>query len=191
MGNVYVADRGNHTIRKITPDGTVSTLAGTAGKAGSADNDNNSGVSLFRYPAGVATDSANNVYVADTENDTIRKIAPDGKVSTLAGAAGQIGNSDGNLVNGVSTARFSRPGALTTDSAGNLYVADRGNDTIRMITPGGTVTTVVGTPGARGVRLGSLPGSINGPWALTVLPGQQITLLEVDSENAVLQITLP
>jgi hypothetical protein len=77
------------------------------------------------------------------------------------------------------------------DSAGNLYVADTGNHTIRKITSTGVVTTVVGTPGVQGVRLGALPGSINSPNGLVVLPGPGVTLLETDLENSILQITLP
>ena len=84
-GNVYVADTSNCLIRKITPDGTVSTLAGVASTPGAKDGP--AATALFRYPQGVAVDGSTNVYVADTGNSTIRKITPDGVVSTLAGSA--------------------------------------------------------------------------------------------------------
>ena len=85
-GNVYVADTFNHTIRKITPAGVVSTLAGLAGSIGTANGTGSA--ARFNYPEGVAVDSAGNLYVADTDNHTIRKITPAGVVSTLAGLAG-------------------------------------------------------------------------------------------------------
>ena len=87
-GNVYVADTDNHTIRKITPAGVVSTLAGLAGSLGSADGTGSA--ARFYHPGGVAVDSGGNVYVADTDNHTIRKITPAGVVSTLAGLAGNL-----------------------------------------------------------------------------------------------------
>ena len=124
-GNVYVADSNNVTIRKITPGGVVSTLAGLAGQYGSADGTGSA--ARFNNPNGVAVDSAGNVYVADTCNYTIRKITPGGVVSTLAGLAGNRGSADGTG----SAARFFSPQGVAVDSAGNVYVADTGNHTIR------------------------------------------------------------
>jgi hypothetical protein len=134
-GNVYVADFSNHTIRKITPAGVVSTLAGSAGLLGS--NDGTGSAARFSNPLGVAVDAAGNVYVADFNNDTIRKITPAGVVSTLAGLAGSPGSSDGTG----SAARFRNPRDVAVDAAGNVYVADTDNDSIRKITPAGVVTT--------------------------------------------------
>ena len=87
-GNVYVADTGNSTVRKVTPAGVVSTLAGTAGSYGSADG--TGAAARFNLPIGVAVDGSGNVYVADTYNDTLRKVTPAGVVSTLAGTAGVL-----------------------------------------------------------------------------------------------------
>ena len=143
-GNVYVADTGNNTIRKITPSGVVSTLAGLAGSIGSADGTGSA--ARFFQPYGVAVDSAGNVYVADTNNNTIRKITPSGVVSTLAGLAGSFGSADGTG----SAARFYYPEGVAVDSAGNVYVADTGNDTIRKITPSGVVSTLAGLAGSIG-----------------------------------------
>jgi streptogramin lyase len=142
-GNVYVADTRNSTIRKITPAGVVSTLAGTPGASGSTDA--TGAAARFNSPYGVATDSAGNVYVADSRNRTIRKITPAGVVSTLAGSAGSAGTADGGVA-----ARFSFPSEVATDSAGNVYVADANNGTIRKLTPAGVVTTLAGTAGAFG-----------------------------------------
>ena len=117
-GNVYVADTGNNTIRKVTPAGVVTTLAGLAGSSGSADGTGSA--ARFNYPSGVAVDSAGNVYVADTGNNTIRKVTPAGVVTTLAGLAGSPGSADGTG----SAARFYYPHGVAVDSAGNVYVAD-------------------------------------------------------------------
>lgn len=143
-GNIYVADWGNHTIRKITPAGDVTTLAGSAGVSGSADGPGN--VARFDFPSGVATDTAGNVYVADGGNQTIRKITPSGVVSTVAGSPGVSGTADGTG----SAAHFDFPENLSVDSAGNIYVADAINYAIRKITPSGQVTTIAGSKGTSG-----------------------------------------
>ncbi|HXI13096.1 MAG TPA: hypothetical protein VNM92_10695 [Thermoanaerobaculia bacterium] len=140
-GNVYVTDTGNHTIRRITPAGAVTTLAGLAGISGSADGTGSA--ARFKFPFGVATDSSGNVYVADTDNHTIRAITPAGAVTTLAGLAGTLGSADGTG----SAARFNFPFGVATDSRGDVYVADTSNSTIRKITPAGAVTTLAGLAG--------------------------------------------
>jgi hypothetical protein len=150
-GNVYVGDSGNHTIRKITPTGVTTTLAGTAGSSGSIDGAG--AAARFYYPAGVATDSAGNVYVADYYNQTIRKITPTGVTTTLAGTAGLSGSVDGTGP----AARFDRPRGVATDSVGNVYVADYNDCTIRKITPAGVTTTLAGTAGSSGFEDGTGP----------------------------------
>src|SRR5437899_3036083 len=140
-GNVYVADTLNHTIRKITPAGAVTTLAGSAGQSGSADGTGSA--ARFDYPEGAAVDGAGNVYVADWGNYTIRKITLAGAVTTLAGSAGQSGSADGTG----SEARFDYPTGVAVDSAGSVYVADWWNSTIRKITLAGAVTTLAGSAG--------------------------------------------
>ncbi len=140
-GNVYVADAGNHTIRKVTPGGVVSTLAGQAGSLGSTDGTGSD--ARFYNPQGVTVDGSGNVYVADTSNHTIRKVTPGGVVSTLAGLVGNRGNSDGTG----SSARFNYPLGMAVDGSGNVYVADSSNHIIRMVTPAGVVTTIGGTAG--------------------------------------------
>ena len=141
FGNVYIADTADDTIRKIAPNGAVSTFAGSPGISGSADGLGTN--ALFNAPQGVAADSSGNVYVSDTGNFTIRKITPGGMVSTLAGLAGNAGSANGMGTN----AAFYEPEGVAVDSSGNVFVADTWNDTIREVTPSGTVTTIAGWPG--------------------------------------------
>ncbi len=140
-GTVYVADRSNHTIRKITSTGVVSTLAGSPGSSGATDATGSA--ARFNSPLGIAVDGAGFVYVADQFNCKIRKITPAGVVSTLAGG-GICGISP--AADGTGTAaRFLLPAGLAIDSAGTLYVADQGSNTIRRVTSSGVVTTLAGS----------------------------------------------
>jgi sugar lactone lactonase YvrE len=148
-GNVYVADTFNYTIRKISPGGVVTTLAGLAGSYGSADGTGSA--ARFYGPTGVAVDSAGNIYIADRYNQAIRKISNGGVVTTVAGLAGSHGSADGTG----SAARFDEPQDVAADSAGNLYIADTGNSTIRKIDSGGVVTTLAGLAGSSGSADGS------------------------------------
>ena len=143
-GNVYVADTANSTIRKMTTDGGVTTLAGSAGMFGSVDGTNST--AEFNYPYGLAIDGADNIYVADTYNSTIRLVTSNGVVTTLAGSPGQPGSADGPD----SAALFSYPSSVAVDRAGNVYVADAGNNTIRKLMTDGMVTTLAGNPGQSG-----------------------------------------
>ena len=149
-GNLYVVDNGNQTIRKLTPVGTgwvVTTLAGRAGSVGSADGTNSA--ARFNGSVSLAVDSLGNVYVADSTNNAVRMITPAGVVTTLAGRAGSVGSADGTN----STARFYKPYGVAVDSAGNVYVGDSFNHTIREVAPVGTnwvVTTLAGKAGYAG-----------------------------------------
>ncbi len=143
-GYLYVTDSGNNTIRKIAPGGVVTTLAGTAGITGSVDG--TGGYAQFADPTGIAVDGTGNLYVTDTSTSIIRKITQAGVVTTLAGMAGVTGAADGTGP----AAKFNHPQDLAVDTVGNLYVADSGNNTIRMITPGGVVTTIGGVAGIVG-----------------------------------------
>jgi hypothetical protein len=138
-GNVYVADANNHTIRKITPAGVVSTLAGLAGVQGSTDGTGSA--ARFYLPLGVSVGSTGVVYVADTYNHTIRQITPAGAVTTVAGQAGYSGSTDATGT----AAQFNQPTDVTVDGSGNLFVSDNGNLTVRKITPAGVVTTFAGS----------------------------------------------
>jgi sugar lactone lactonase YvrE len=181
-GNLFVADYGNHTIRKIAPDGSITTLAGQSGSAGSSDGPG--AQALLNGPWGVAVNSAGEVYVADTGNHTIRKIAVTGEVTTLAGQAGSAGFADGKG----GTAQFNLPKSIGLDSVGNLYVADKGNALLRKVTPSGEVSTVVGVPGSVGWQTGSLPASVGQLQGIAIVNDK---LLALASGGGVFLATLP
>jgi hypothetical protein len=139
-GTLGVADTANNVLRQVSTGGVVTTLAGLAGSAGSADGSGS-----------VARDASGNYFVADSANHTIRKVTSGGVVSTLAGSAGTAGTADGTGT----SARFNTPAGVAVDGAGNVYVADSVNHTIRKITSTGTVSTVAGQAGSSGSQDGT------------------------------------
>ncbi len=145
-GNIYVVDGGNATIRKISPTGAVTTIAGVAGVKGSADGIG--AAARFTDPQQIAVDKDGNLYV--TDNNTVRKILPSGMVSTIAGLAGVADSIDGVGV----SARFADVRGIAVDVAGNLYVADR-RFNIRKITAAGVVTTIADEFGPKGIAVDS------------------------------------
>lgn len=155
-GNLYVADTGNNAIRKVTPQGLVSTLAGD-GMAGYRDG--KGAGAQFNGPLAVAVAADGAVYVADTYNDRIRRIAPDGSVTTVAGT-GVPGLADGPAA----AARFDTPAGLAFTASGELLIADMANNAIRKLGKDGQVTTVAAAPeGERNAPLRS-------PLALAATP---------------------
>ena len=237
MGNVYVADAGNATIRKITPEGLVSTLAGMAGAphetvdgtgvaarfinpwALAVDQSGNLYVSdanarairkvtatgvtttlaktsgsferadgslidaAFGQPLGLAVDASGNVYVADRELCRIQKISPSGEASPLAGKSGRWGREDGP----VETASFGNPCGVAVDHAGNVYVADTGNNIVRKITPEGMVSTIAGTAGMNETTLGILPGILDTPTEVAL--NDSTGDLFISQRNSILKIS--
>jgi DNA-binding beta-propeller fold protein YncE len=211
-GNLYVADTGNHTIRKVTPKGVVTTLAGTPGKGGREDGQG--AAASFQSPEGIAVDASGTLFVVDVFYSNIRRISPEGLVTTPAwqtadralfcitgitiDEAGNLYASDhcnyaihkitpagevttlagggplpGGGKDGVgAAARFSWPAGLAVDDAGNVFVADFGNDAIRRVTPTGVVSTVVGALASTnyGNFPGPLPASLVHPVGVAVDP---------------------
>ena len=184
-GTGYIADTGNHSIRFVNLEaGTVATFAGD-GTAGIANG--TGAAARFSSPEGLALDASGNLYVADTGNSTIRRITPAGLVTTIAGASGQTGFTNGLGL----TARFNQPSGLCLDATGNLYVVDRANHTIRRINPAGTVTTFAGMAGVSGHKDGSGASALfNSPRGIAYDPVLK-ALFVTDSANQVIRkITL-
>jgi sugar lactone lactonase YvrE len=166
-GNLYVSDTNVSTIRKITPAGVVTTYAGIMNIPGADDGPR--GRATFRNPAGVAMDSAGNLFVVDSHNYTIRRISVEGEVSTLAGSPGNHGSADGigssarlggpsnsswfyesGIFESLSSPSAFGPTGIAIDGMGNLFVADTANHTIRKVTPTGAVSTIGGLAGVSG-----------------------------------------
>src|SRR5947207_13621354 len=180
IGNIFVADTNNSTIRKITPARVVSTFAGLAGNEGSANGTGST--ARFSFPSALAVDSANNIYVADSFNSTIRKITPARVVSTFAGLAGSTGSANGTG----SAARFNFPSGVAVDRAGaeNIYVGDTSNFTIRQMTPAGVVTTLAGAPGMKGGADGTgSAASVVLPEAIAVDSAGNIYVADTDAST--------
>jgi sugar lactone lactonase YvrE len=172
-GNVYVGDSNNHRIRKISPEGVVSTLAGS-GEEGYADGTGTE--AQFYHPAGVAVDGKGNVYVADYGNHRIRKITPAGVVSTLAGSE-DYGYADGTGTE----AQFHYPHGVAVDGKGNVYVGDKGNHRIRKITPRGVVSTLAGSGDMWYADGAGTEAQFNQPYGVAV--GRKGSVYVADSFN--------
>jgi sugar lactone lactonase YvrE len=135
-GTLFVSDSSSHTIFKVTPEKVVTILAGTPGKSGAADGPGSK--ALFNSPEGLVLDREGTLYVADSGNQTIRRITPEGEVSTFVGRSGKRGTVDGQG----KAARLDRPASIAIDSTGTLYVTNGDDNQIRKVSPAGVVSTV-------------------------------------------------
>lgn len=158
-GNIYVADRSNNRIRKITPAGVVTTFAGS-GSGGAIVNGTGTAAGFYT-PVGITLDAAGNFYVSEVSNQAIRKITAAAVVTTVAGN-GTAGNQNGTGT----AATFNQPVGMAVDASGNLFVADYINHLIRKITPAGVVSTFAGSGNAALADGTGTAASFNGPFAL-------------------------
>ncbi|CAL9466434.1 RICIN domain-containing protein [Streptomyces sp. enrichment culture] len=143
-GALYVADGNNHRVRKITPDGKITTVAG-AGVAGFSGDGGPATAARLNVPMGVAVDGTGTLYVTEYHNNRVRKITTDGKISTVAGnGAAAFGGDGGPAV----SAQLNRPHAVVVDGAGVLYIADGENHRVRKVGADGKISTVAGTGAA-------------------------------------------
>jgi uncharacterized protein (TIGR03437 family) len=175
-GNLYIADTGNEVVRKVSPDGTMSTVAGT-GTRGFVGDGGAARSAWLNGPEGVTMDAAGNLYIADTYNGRIRREGTDGIISTVAGVGSTgIYSGDGGPAK---NAALSLPTDIAVDQAGNLYVADFGNTRIRVVT-NGVINTVAGNP--KGIPMMEGQAAVNvrleGPTSVTVDGGGAIYFVE-------------
>ncbi|MFF8868394.1 NHL repeat-containing protein [Streptomyces sp. NPDC015139] len=165
-GNLYIADRSNHRVRKVTPDGTITTVAGN-GQAGFVSDGGPAAATGLNTPYGMAVDAAGNLYIADRNNHRVRKVTPDGTITTVAGN-GQPGFvSDGGPA---AATKLHYPNAVAVDRSGNLYIADSYNHRVRKVAPDGIITTVAGNGQAGFVSDGgpAVATRLRYPWGVTV-----------------------
>ncbi|WP_244308496.1 hypothetical protein [Streptomyces monomycini] len=140
-GNLYIADRYNHRVRKVTPQGIITTVAGN-GQAGYVSDGGPATATKLYNPSGVATDSAGNLYIGDSSNHRVRKVTPQGTITTVAGTGTAGYTSDGGPA---TSSQLNYPLFVTLDDAGNLYIGDQSNQRVRKVTADGIITTIAGT----------------------------------------------
>jgi sugar lactone lactonase YvrE len=186
-GNLYIADSGNNRIRKVTPDGTISTFAGT-GTADFLEDSSYATLADLNYPMGVVVDTSGNLYIADSGNNRIRKVTSGGIISTLAGT-GLAGFSGDDAA--ANLAQLARPTSVAVDADGNIFIADSANQRIREITTDGYIHTVVGngSQGFSGDGGQAVAAELNTPLAIGLDGAGNIYI--VDSFNFRIRKTTP
>ncbi len=165
QGNLYVADSGNHRVRRIAPNGTITTIAGN-GRSGQEGDGGPATQAALHSPTFVALDAAGNLYIADTENHKIRKVTPSGIISTVAGNGRADFSGDGGKA---TDAMLQQPTGIAVDAAGNLFIADTNNSRIRKVNGSdGTISTIAGNgiPAFAGDGGDAVNASLNLPLGL-------------------------
>jgi sugar lactone lactonase YvrE len=140
-GNLYIADVGNNTVREVTPEGVISTVAGN-GTAGYSGDGGPASSAELNYPRNLAFDASGNLYIADFYNNAVRKVTPAGTITTIAGNGAPGFSGDGGPA---TSATLTNPAGVAVDRGGNLYITDDNNERIRKVTPSGTISTYAGT----------------------------------------------
>ena len=164
-GNVYIADYVNHKIRMVTSRGIITTFAGTGAPGISGDGETATSATLY-YPNGVSVDVSGNVYIADTANNKIRKVTSTGIITTIAGAGTRGSRGDGG---DATSAQLNSPEGVSVDISGNVYIADLGNNKIRMVTSTGIITTFAGGgDGSSGDGGAATSAQLNDPRGVSV-----------------------
>jgi trimeric autotransporter adhesin len=179
-GNLYIADLSNNRVRKVAPNGTITTVAGTGTPGDSGDGGPATSAQL-NNPSGVAVDSDGNLYIADYRSHRVRKVEPGGTITTVAGTGTYGSGGDGGPA---TAAQLTRPYGVAVDSAGNLYIADTDDDRVRKVAPGGTITTVAGTgtAGYNGDNQQATAAQLNNPFGVAVDGAGNLYI--ADSDNS-------
>lgn len=195
-GDVFIADSGNNMVREVTPWGQISTVAGNGSPGGRGDNGPAWRAELS-FPTGLALDALGNLYIADSGNSVIRRVATNGVITTVAGnaaadqAAGGLGGFSGD--GGPATqARLNSPQGIALDQAGDLFIADTFDNAIREVTPGGIISTIVNTTAKRGSSGNGGPAAaaeLNTPFDVAVDPSTGDLYIADTSNNKVRVVT--
>jgi len=186
-GDVYISDSANNRVRRVTPDGTINTFAGNGSAGYSGDGGPALSASL-NAPCGIALDSSGNLYIADSSNDRIRKVAPNGTITTVAGNGTAGFSGDGGLA---TSAQLNRPFGVAVDAGGDLFIVDYLNSRIRQVTASGVINTVAGHTGFGYSGDGSAATSalMNFPSGLALDPSGLVYI--ADADNNVIRLLTP
>lgn len=178
-GDLYIADRNNNRIRKISTSGIITTLAGN-GNAGYSGDGGAATAAQLNGPTGIATDASGNIYIADKGNNAIRRVSADGVITTIAGNGIPGYSGDGG---NATVALFNSPRGIAVDAAGNIYIADAGNHAVRKIDKSGIVTTIAGNGSAGFSGDGGPAGSaqLYGPYHIALDDAGNIFIADVDN----------
>ena len=164
QGNVYIADRDNQRVRKVSPGGTITTIAGTGVRGFSGDGGRAISAQLHS-PLGVAVDGQGNIYIADSGNNRVRKVSPGGTITTFAGTGGGGFSGDGGPA---TSAPVSNPQGVAVDRQGNVYISDASNNRVRKVSGGGTIMTVAGGGSSLGDGGPATSAQLSSPWGVAV-----------------------
>ena len=197
QNNIYFADSGNHRIRRIGTDGKIATVAGAGDfeTGGAFDGDGGPATKAhLNSPEGLALDASGNLYIADTDNHVIRRVGTDGNISTIAGTAQPSGTAQKSGFAGdggsATKALLNSPYGVAVDAAGNIYIADTFNHSVRVVAPGGVISTYAGNQkqGFSGDGGPAKNASLNFPLGLTLDPAGNLYILEYGG-NRIRQVT--
>jgi sugar lactone lactonase YvrE len=193
-GTLYIAEFGNHRVRQVTRDGVITTMAGT-GSAGYGGDGGPATAAHLNRPCGVAVDDAGTLYITEWHHHRVRRVTPDGVITTVAGTGNSGYSGDGGPA---SSAHLNTPSGVAVDDAGTLYITDDFNHRIRQVTRDGMITTVAGTgsAGHGGDNGPAVAAQLNNPVGVAVDSARNLYISERDSHRirkvtAVAQAALP